>query len=336
MDEGKFLDSVYLSRSTFMCSKLSAGGAIEACDGVVAGRVRNAIAVIRPPGHHAERDKAGGFCFFDNVAVATKACQKTHPETCRKVMILDWDVHHGNGIQQAFYDDPNVLYVSLHVYKDGTFYPNGPYGDHKHCGDGAGLGYNVNIPWSCHGMTDGDYLFAFQRVIMPIAQDFNPDLVIIAAGFDAADGDELGRCYVSPAGYAQMTHMLMSLAKGKVVVCLEGGYNLRAIADSALAVTRTLMGEPPDSITKSDPTKEGVDVVHMVVRQQSRFWSRLYPPDSGSMLIERIAAFTPAVERMDAIIRRYQVEKLWEEHKMRPLPIIKEGLSKFENQVLVT
>lgn len=330
------LDSVYLHRSTYMCAKLSAGGAIEACDAVVAGRVKNAIAVIRPPGHHAEDRKPGGFCFFDNVAVATRACQARHPNWCRKVMILDWDVHHGNGIQQAFYDDPNVLYVSLHVHNNGFFYPTGPAGDHEHCGDGAGKGFNVNIPWPCHGMTDGDYMLAFERVVMPIAHDFDPDLVIIAAGFDAAEGDELGRCHVSPAGYAHMTQMLMSLAQGKVVVCLEGGYNLRSIAKSALAVTRTLMGEPPDRIANLTPTKPGIDTVHMVVRQQSHFWRHMYPPDSGAILMERLGLIPEAVIRMDKVMRRVQVEMMWDKHKMRPLPILIDGESRYIDQVLVT
>ena len=168
---GSGMDSVYLSHQTPFCAALSAGGAIEVCRAILNGKVKNGFAIIRPPGHHAEREDAKGFCFFDNVSIATKVCQDQFKDTCRKVLILDWDVHHGNGIQQANYDDPNVLYISLHVHERGRFYPEmsyrdrrPPYGDHAHCGEGAGLGKNVNIPWSKKGMGDADYIYAFQQV----------------------------------------------------------------------------------------------------------------------------------------------------------------------------
>jgi histone deacetylase 6 len=238
--------------------------------------VKNAIAVIRPPGHHAISDASMGFCHFDNVAIAAKTVRETEP-SIRKIMIVDWDVHHGNGIQQAFESDPNVLYISLHVHQDGRFYPSGPYGDHLHCGLGAGIGKNINIPWPEKGMGDADYLFAFQHVVMPVGFDFNPDLVIIAAGFDAAAGDQLGGCFVTPACYAHMTHMLKSLAGGKLVVCLEGGYNLQAIALSALAVTKTLMGETPPKIPETAATRTGIETVRKVVIHQSKYWKCLEP-----------------------------------------------------------
>jgi len=222
-----------------------------------------------------------GFCFFDNVAIAARTCQADYGDKCRKILIIDWDVHHGNGIQKAFEWDPNVLYVSIHVFRDegGLFYPGSEYGNHKHCGLGKGVGFNINIPWPSKGMGDADYLYAFQQVIMPVAFEFNPDLVIIAAGFDAAQGDMLGGCFVSPAGYAHMTHMLMSLAEGRLAVCLEGGYNLAAIANSALAVTRVLMGEPPDRLEETRPTNAGLQTVQMVAMYQSRYWRCLEPKD---------------------------------------------------------
>jgi histone deacetylase 6 len=290
IDLARMFDSVYYNRLTYDTARLSAGSAIATTLAVAKGEVKNAIAVIRPPGHHAEVDRSMGFCHFDNVAIAAKVVQQKHPEI-RKIMIVDWDVHHGNGIQQAFESDPNVLYISLHVHKDGTFYPAGKYGDHLHCGIGPGIGMNINIPWPCQGMGDADYLFAFQHVIMPVGLDFDPDLVIIAAGFDAADGDTLGGCFVSPECYAHMTHMLMSLAKGKLVVCLEGGYSLRAISLSALAVTKTLMGEAPPRMAGNAATIAAVKTVHKVMRQQSKYWKCLYPkqntfediPGSGQM-----------------------------------------------------
>jgi len=333
------MDSVYLSPSTPYCAALSAGGAIEACRAVMLGKIKNVFAVIRPPGHHAEREDVKGFCFYDNVSIAAKVCKREFGERCRKVFILDWDVHHGNGIQQANYGDPNVLYISLHVHMNGIFYPEGsyrdrrePYGDHLHCGEGTAVGQNVNIPWRKQGMGDADYIYAFQQVVMPIATEFDPDLVIIAAGFDAAEGDMLGGCHVTPAGYAHMTHMLMSLAQGRVAVCLEGGYNLDSIARSACAVGRTLMGEPPDRLESLSPTKSGVDDVKLVVRQQSKFWSCLYPKDLSARLAGPLQG-----ERMHDIVRQWQASTLWNEHEMSPLHVYKEKLSKsFENQVLAT
>lgn len=314
-----------------MCARLSAGGAIEACRAILNRQVKNAIAVIRPPGHHAEHQEPMGFCIFNNVPIAVKACQREFGEGCRKVLILDWDVHHGNGVQQAFYDDPNVLYISLHVHQDGKFYPPGNYGDHLHCGSGPGVGKNINIPWRTAGMTDADYLLAFQKIVMPIAQDFKPDLVVVSAGFDAAEGDMLGKCHVSPAGYAQMTHMLMSLAEGKVAVCLEGGYNLRSIAVSALAVTRTLMGEPPEPPTITHPTPSAVDTIEQVIRQQAKYWPCLYPRDPSKRLRDQGGV------RLHDVIREFQANQLWELCQMTELFIAHTKASKtFKNQVLAT
>ncbi|MCJ1315814.1 Histone deacetylase hda1 [Xylographa vitiligo] len=324
----KTFDSIYFHRQTYSAALLSAGAAIETCLAVATGEVKNAIAVIRPPGHHAECDTSRGFCHFDNVSIATQVVRQTHPEQYRKVLIIDWDVHHGNGIQQAFESDPNVLYISIHVHENGNFYPAGPYGDLYHCGVGAGIGKNINIPWPTKGMGDADYLFAFQHVIMPVAFDFNPDLVIIAAGFDAAVGDQLGGCFVTPACYGHMTHMLMSLADGKLVVCLEGGYNLRSISKSALAVTKTLMGEPPERIAETAATRIGVETVRKVVLQQSRYWRCLYP--KGEIMM-------PGSERMHDVIRAYQSKVLHDNHKMINIWIFRERVSRsFEYQVLAT
>lgn len=298
---------------------------------MVAGHVRNAIAVIRPPGHHAEPDHPAGFCFFNNVCVAARVCQRDFPDLCRKVLILDWDVHHGNGVQRAFESDPNVLYISLHVHKNGDFYPKGDYGSHSHVGIGPGVGRNINIPWPCHGMHDGDYLYAFQKLIMPVAQEFDPDLVIISAGFDAAEGDMLGGCHVTPAGYGHMTHMLMSLANGKVAVCLEGGYNLRSIAKSALSVTRTLMGEPPDRIVDTEPTKPGIETVELVRRVHSKYWNCLYPKD---IYRDRLEA---GGERLHDMLRMSQSHQYFAKYGMSDLFIQRERVSKsFDQQVLAT
>lgn len=316
-----------------MCSKLSAGGAIEAALAVARGEVKNAVAIIRPPGHHAEPNEPGGFCFFNNVPIAARKVQETFPNQYRKILILDWDVHHGNGIQTAFYDDPNVLYISIHVYANATFYPNSPSADFNFCGEPRAPGKNVNIPWSEQGMKDADYMLAFQQVVMPICQEFGPDLVMISAGFDAADGDPLGGCYVSPACYSHMTHMLMSLAGGKVVACLEGGYNLISIAKSALAMTRTLMGEAPERLCgDGEPTPSAVAIVQQVIRQQATYWKSLYPKKVSL----RTSADLPS-ERLHDVIRDRQSKVLWENYNMISLFIRRTGISKsFNDQVLAT
>lgn len=280
LSEDPRMDSIYFNSLSFFSGKLSAGGAIETCKAVFERKeVKNAIAVIRPPGHHAEVDQTMGFCLFNNTCIASRVCQREFGAQCRKILILDWDVHHGNGCQKAFYDDPNILYISLHVHMDGKFYPATQDGAMDRVGTGRGEGKNVNIPWPTKGMGDGDYMYAFQHVVMPIATEFNPDLVIVAAGFDAAAGDELGGCFVTPPCYAHMTHMLMSLAEGKVAVCLEGGYNFQAISKSSLAVTRTLMGEPPDRLDATQPTHYAVETVEKVRHIQSRYWNNLNPKD---------------------------------------------------------
>ncbi|EOD53108.1 putative histone deacetylase protein [Neofusicoccum parvum UCRNP2] len=244
----------------------------------------------------------------------------------------------------AFYNDPNVLYISIHVHMNGTFYPSNNYGDHTHCGEGPGEGKNVNIPWSDQGMGDGDYMFAFQQVVMPIAQEFNPQLVIVAAGFDAADGDRLGKCKVSPACYAHMTHMLMSLANGKIVVCLEGGYNLQSIARSAVAVTRTLMGEPPDrlgTVINSEgqeeerdvqPSALGLSTVDLVKRYQSRYWKCMYPKHDSKAVANALHA-----RRIHDIVRQADASDFWHQYRMTELFILRDKISRsFEKQVLAT
>ncbi|KAF2491543.1 hypothetical protein BU16DRAFT_121413 [Lophium mytilinum] len=341
-DMGDARDSIYFNLQTLDSATVAAGGAIEACKLVALDKLKNAIALIRPPGHHAEQSEPSGFCIFNNVAIAAKVCQTQLPEFCRKVMILDWDVHHGNGIQHAFYDNPNVLYISLHVYKNGMFYPNGPDGDHLHCGEGAGEGRNVNIPWIDHGMGDHDYLYAFEEIVIPIAREFNPDLVIVAAGFDAAEGDELGGCHVSPPGYAHMTHKLMELAEGRVAVCLEGGYNLDSISKSALAVTKTLMGEPPDRLPgqdedafdtapQSNASKLGAATVELVKKQQAKWWHCMrqkQPP--GPRL-------TPQSVQMHDLVKSWRNMLFDREYGMQTMAIDRNVLHEcFEDNVLVS
>ncbi|GMM47971.1 histone deacetylase [Pichia kluyveri] len=270
-------DSVYFNNDSLLSAKLSCGGAIEACKAVVEGKVKNALAVVRPPGHHAEPQAPGGFCLFSNVAVAATAILKSYPESVRKIVIIDWDIHHGNGTQKVFFNDPRVLYISLHRYEQGKYYPGTNAGGADQVGEGLGEGRNVNIPWPVGGVGDADYIYAFRKVVMPICNEFQPDLVIISSGFDAADGDVIGGCHVSPAGYGQMTHMLKSLAKGNLCVVLEGGYNLDSIAKSALRVAKVLIGEPPEELKVQFPKTESIEVIDDVIKIQSKYWKSLSP-----------------------------------------------------------
>ncbi|OTB14797.1 hypothetical protein K445DRAFT_75610 [Daldinia sp. EC12] len=335
LDQGRA--SLYVGGMSYEAALLAAGGCVETCKNVASGRVKNAFAIIRPPGHHAEYDVPMGFCLFNNVPIGARVCQNEYPDTCRKILILDWDVHHGNGVQNIFYEDPNILYISLHVYENGNFYPGKPDndmipdGDIDKVGEGPGKGKNVNIGWPSQGMGDGEYLAAFQKIVMPIAREFDPDMVIISAGFDAADGDELGGCFVTPPCYAHMTHMLMSLAGGKVVVCLEGGYNLKAISNSALAVARTLMGEPPPKMGVPPLNKDAARLLARVQAVQAPYWECMRP---GIIEVRELGDNT---SRLHDVIRGYQRQILAEKYSMIPLFIQREVLYKsFENQVLVT
>ncbi|KAK6456859.1 histone deacetylase HDA1 [Scheffersomyces xylosifermentans] len=275
LEETEKGDSIYVNNDSYLSAKLSCGGSIEACKAVVEGRVKNSLAIVRPPGHHAEPDTPGGFCLFSNVAVAAKNILKSYPESVRKIVIVDWDIHHGNGTQKSFYDDPRVLYISLHCYDNGRFYPGTKYGNSDQVGENQGEGFNINIPWRSQGMHDGDYIYAFNKVIIPVILEFDPDLVIVSSGFDAADGDIIGGCHVTPAGYGYMTHLLKGVAKGKLAVILEGGYNLDSISKSALGVAKVLVGEPPENTISEQPHLETIEVVDEVVKIQSKYWKSL-------------------------------------------------------------
>jgi acetoin utilization deacetylase AcuC-like enzyme len=216
---------------------LAVGGVLGAVDAVTAGSVRNAFCAVRPPGHHALKDQAMGFCLFDNVAIGARYVQRKYG--LQKVLIVDWDVHHGNGTQAAFYDDPTVLYFSVHR---SPFYPGS--GAETETGSGSGEGYTVNVPLPA-GSGDAEYVKAFEEVLKPKALSFRPDFVFISAGFDAHDGDPLGGMKVTTNGYASLTRIVTGIAdhccEGRVVSVLEGGYNTKAVAESVEAHLRVLL-----------------------------------------------------------------------------------------------
>ncbi|GAX82206.1 hypothetical protein CEUSTIGMA_g9634.t1 [Chlamydomonas eustigma] len=259
----------YVNEHTNLCARLAAGSAAEVAKRVALGESAHGAAIVRPPGHHAESGTAMGFCFFNNAAVAARAAQACGAQ---RVIILDWDVHHGNGTQHIFEQDPSVLYISLHRYDSGDFYPG--TGSAGEVGVGAGEGFNVNIAWNGAGMQNGDYLAAFNHVIMPIAYEYNPNLIIVSAGFDAAEGDPIGECRLTPECFAHMTSMLKSVAP--LVLLLEGGYNLTSTALSTEACLRVLLGEQPGCLPGVRyASAKGNRSIQESIRVQSRYWRSL-------------------------------------------------------------
>ena len=237
----------YNNRFTALAASLAAGSTIEAVRAVCNDTVDQSFAIVRPPGHHAHRDIVGGFCWYNNVAVAARVAQKTMG--VKKVAIFDWDVHVGDGTAQIFYDDPSVMYMSIHRFDMGKFYP-GQLGAHSKGGEGAGKGFNFQFPFNVNKnqkdlIGDKEYIFACEKVFFPVLREFAPDLILISAGFDSAIGDPLGEVGVTPVGYAYMTWALRKICS-KTVAVLEGGYSLEALQRSSEAVVRTLFLNPAD------------------------------------------------------------------------------------------
>jgi len=213
---------------SFEIAQLACGSVIRAVDAVAAGEIGNAFCVIRPPGHHAERDFSMGFCLFNNIAIAARHLLKSHD--VERVLILDWDVHHGNGTQNSFYTDSTVLYSSTHQY---PFYPG--TGDQDETGSGDGLGTTLNFPMRAFA-DDKAYLDVVENRLIPAIFNFKPELIIISAGFDAHIDDPLANIQLSTDCFGQMTALIKQAAnevcQGRLLSMLEGGYDYQALSDS--------------------------------------------------------------------------------------------------------
>ncbi|XP_043726209.1 histone deacetylase 5 isoform X1 [Telopea speciosissima] len=271
------LNSIYLNEGSSESAYLAAGSVTEVSERVAKGELSSAVAIVRPPGHHAEPDEAMGFCLYNNVAIAASYILNERPELgIRKILIVDWDVHHGNGTQKMFWKDPRVLFFSVHRFDFGTFYPAGDDGTYTMVGEGSGAGFNINVPWEHGRCGDADYFAVWDHVLIPVARAFNPDMILISGGFDAAIGDPLGGCRVTPYGYSVMMKKLMEFANGKIVMALEGGYNLDSLANSVLACVKTLLGDMPIvGSSEAYPFESTWRVIQAVRQELNTFWPTL-------------------------------------------------------------
>jgi acetoin utilization deacetylase AcuC-like enzyme len=255
------------SAGSYEAARLAAGGLVDLCEAVRAGQVENGFALVRPPGHHAEYGRAMGFCFFNNVAVAAAALRAAG---VGKVCIVDWDLHHGNGTQHLFDDDPSVLYVSTHQY---GIYPG--TGAIDEVGLGAAAGRTLNLPFPA-GFGDAEFARAFDEVIFPIARQFAPDFVLVSAGFDCDGRDPLGGLDVTSAGFAIMTTACRRLADetahGRLVGVLEGGYDLDAIDQGVATVVGVMQGRHAAARAVTGDARRADAVLARVRAAHAPYW----------------------------------------------------------------
>ncbi len=236
--QAHYLDQdTMISRESYQIARLAAGGVLVAIDGIMSAEIENAFCALRPPGHHAEHSRAMGFCLFNNIAVAARYAQRKHG--LKRILIIDWDAHHGNGTQNAFYADPTVFYCSLHQF---PHYPGS--GTAQEIGQGPGKGFTLNLPMPA-GAGDAEYIQAMSASLVPAANEFSPDLVLISAGFDAHQADPLSALNVTNQGFSELTKIVMRIADtncdGRLISVLEGGYDLQALGEAVAAHLKALL-----------------------------------------------------------------------------------------------
>jgi acetoin utilization deacetylase AcuC-like enzyme len=263
-----FDPDTHTSPESYQTALLAAGGVLTAVEAVMDGAADNAFAIVRPPGHHALPARAMGFCLFNNVAIAARYLIRRRG--LKRVLVVDWDVHHGNGIQDIFYDSPEVLYFSTHQF---PFYPG--TGGLDEIGVGAGTGYTVNVPMPAT-FGDDEYLRVFDDVLAPVARQYRPEFILISSGFDAHFRDPLGGMQVTEAGFAALAQRVKRLAAeccgGRMAAALEGGYDLQALADSGRSVLEEMGREADEPLALAD---DGARVMPIVERSHyflARYW----------------------------------------------------------------
>ncbi|NWW84354.1 HDA10 deacetylase, partial [Rhynochetos jubatus] len=267
-------DAVFFHPNTYRCARLAVGATLQLVDAVLSGKVCNGMALVRPPGHHSQRNAANGFCLFNNVAIAAEYAKLKY--SLQRILIVDWDVHHGQGTQYIFEEDPSVLYFSWHRYEHQEFWPSLKESDYDAVGQGKGKGFNINLPWNKVGMGNADYLAAFFHVLLPMAFEFDPELVLVSSGYDSGIGDPEGQMNATPEVFAHLTHFLMQLANGKLCVILEGGYHLKSLSESVCMTVKTLLGDPVPQITgEMAPCLSAIESIQNVRAAHKLYWKWL-------------------------------------------------------------
>ncbi|XP_007502811.2 polyamine deacetylase HDAC10 isoform X2 [Monodelphis domestica] len=276
-------DAVYFHPSTFPCARMAVGATLQLVDAILTGAVGNGMALVRPPGHHSQRDAANGFCVFNNVAIAAEYAKRRHG--LQRVLIVDWDIHHGQGTQRIFENDPSVLYFSWHRYEHQSFWPRLQESDYNAVGQGPGRGFTINVPWNKTGMRNADYVSVFLHVLLPLAIEFDPEFVLVSAGFDSGIGDPEGQMEATPECFAHLTLLLLPLARGRLCAVLEGGYHLRSLAECVCMTLQTLLGDPVPALSGDPaPCLSAVESIQNVRAAHARHWASLGHEDAGPVL----------------------------------------------------
>ena len=267
---GGLLDrgDTYATTDSYELARLAVGGSIMALDAIMDGRATNGFALVRPPGHHAERDHVSGFCLFNNIAATARQAQIKHG--AERVLILDFDVHHGNGTQDIFFEDDSVLFISMHLFAP-YFYPG--IGSIHEIGTRKGRGYTVNVPFP-PGVGDRGYLHVFKDYVRPVVERFDPDLILVSIGFDAHWRDPLAMAGLSLSGYALFTQALIKMAErlcdGRILFVLEGGYQQDVLSYGIVNVFTALLGRDSMYDPFGPMTEEERDVSNLLKQLQSR------------------------------------------------------------------
>jgi acetoin utilization deacetylase AcuC-like enzyme len=264
-----------LSARSYEIARLAAGGLLQAIDALVnpKSKIRNPksiFAFVRPPGHHAEQAQGMGFCLFNNIAIAAEYAKEKYG--LKRILIVDWDLHHGNGTQHTFYRDPGVLFFSSHQY---PYYPG--TGGFEEVGSGDGEGFTVNAPFPT-GFGDAEYIHVYSRILRPIALEYRPELILVSAGFDTFIQDPLGGMKVTGHGFGELARIVQDISRktcpGRILLTLEGGYNPEGLRNGVRAVLLTLLGEqnPPAVLTPSPVAELVIERINKVHR---KYWKSL-------------------------------------------------------------